>query len=95
MPGQSAAEPERASAGATAELDAMPARDITASVAPSDPAAQVARCRRLIGTMHPDDQEEAVGLMEEVETALAANDAGALDSASKALNEFLFFVEGR
>jgi molecular chaperone DnaK (HSP70) len=94
--------PQASSGDATALEPAIEARvetsaalEVTASAAPSDPAAQVARCRQLIDTMHPDDQEEAIGLMEEVETALTAKDTAALAAASKALGEFLFFVEGR
>jgi hypothetical protein len=60
-----------------------------------DPAALVARCRARISSMHADDQEEALGLIEEVETALAASNGDALTTASAELSEFLFFVEGR
>jgi hypothetical protein len=62
---------------------------------PADAGALVARCRELIPTLHADDQEEALGLIEEVEDALARADAGAVETASGALSEFLFFVEGR
>jgi molecular chaperone DnaK len=72
--------------------------------APSDQAppsvtteakALVARCRQVIPSMHADDQEEALGLVEDVEDAIKADDPGALSAAAKALGEFLFFVEGR
>ena len=56
---------------------------------------KVARCRSLMPTMHADDQEEAMGLIEDVETALAEGNPAALVEASRALSEFLFFVEGR
>jgi len=88
-------------AGGAAGADERPAG---ADDAPADPAFEkaapeatvaVARCRQRIQTMHPDDQEEALGLIEDVETALAATDATALAVAHKALSEFLFFVEGR
>ena len=57
--------------------------------------ALVARARERIPSMHPDDQEEAVGLIEDIESALNAGNADALASAAKAMSEFLFFVEGR
>jgi molecular chaperone DnaK len=60
-----------------------------------DPAALVARCRARISSMHADDQEEALGLIEDVEAALAASNRDALTTASAELGEFLFFVEGR
>jgi molecular chaperone DnaK (HSP70) len=61
----------------------------------SEARAIVARARARIPSMHPDDQEEAVGLIEDVESALNSGDTDALASATKAMNEFLFFVEGR
>ena len=45
--------------------------------------------------MHQDDQEDAIGLIEDLETAVAEHDAEALAGATKAMSEFLFFVEGR
>lgn len=63
--------------------------------AAADAGALVARCRGRMADMHPDDQEEALGLIEDVDNAINAQDEEALASASKALSEFLFFVEGR
>jgi len=53
------------------------------------------RSRRLLGKMHADDREEAIDLHEKIETAIAAGDPAALEEASKALKELLFFVEGQ
>jgi molecular chaperone DnaK len=58
----------------------------------ADGAALAARCRQLMETLHADDKEEALGLIEDVETAATDADRAA---AIKALREFLFFVEGR
>lgn len=75
---------------------ASEARDLPAAAPTTEnPAAVVARCRELMPTLHPDDQEEALGLVEAVEDAMKANDPPAVQSASAALSEFLFFVEGR
>jgi molecular chaperone DnaK (HSP70) len=53
------------------------------------------RCRNRIPTIHADDQEEALNLIEDIETAISENDAEALSTAVKAMTEFLFFVEGK
>jgi molecular chaperone DnaK (HSP70) len=57
--------------------------------------ALLERSRGLLDQMHPDDQEEAIGLHQAIEQALAAGDAAALDAAVKTLNELVFFVAGR
>ncbi|HET6251215.1 MAG TPA: Hsp70 family protein [Tepidisphaeraceae bacterium] len=78
--------------------------DAGVAVAPSEPAvsqavqearALIERCRLRIPTIHADDQEEALNLIEDIETAIAEHDEPALAEASKAMSEFLFFVEGR
>jgi molecular chaperone DnaK (HSP70) len=53
------------------------------------------RSRRLLDGMHAEDREEAIGLHESIEAALASGDSTALAEASKALKELLFFVEGQ
>ena len=53
------------------------------------------RCRASMQSMHDDDREEAVNLIEAVSSAKDAHDQPALDEACKALSEFLFFIEGR
>jgi molecular chaperone DnaK len=67
----------------------------TATAAPDEVTAMIARCRERIPSMHPDDQEEAIGLIEELENASQEQNPDAIAVATKALNEFLFFVEGR
>ncbi|MBZ5723482.1 MAG: Hsp70 family protein [Acidobacteriia bacterium] len=52
------------------------------------------RSRRLLAKMHAEDREEAIDLHEKIETAMASRDAAALQEASGALKELLFFVEG-
>ena len=41
-----------------------------------------------------EDQEEARGLHQSIETAVASHDGRALNEAVKTLKELLFFVEG-
>jgi molecular chaperone DnaK len=55
----------------------------------------VEQSQRLLGTLHSEDQEEAVGLHERIHAAIRSNDAGALKKANAELRELLFFVEGR
>jgi molecular chaperone DnaK len=55
----------------------------------------LARSRGLLGTMHPEDVEEAVGLHERIAAALASRDAAELDAATTVLRELLFFLEGK
>jgi molecular chaperone DnaK (HSP70) len=61
----------------------------------ADAKALIERCRGHIPTMHPDDQEEAVNLIDEVSQAIAAGDPSRLAETTKSLSEFLFFVEGK
>ncbi|MFN0103438.1 MAG: Hsp70 family protein [Bryobacteraceae bacterium] len=61
-----------------------------------DETAQLlARSRGLLEKMHGDDREEAIGLHEQIESALESDDAEALQKAAAALRELLFFVEGK
>ncbi len=57
--------------------------------------ALVARCRQRVNAMHPEDQEEALNLIEELEVAVAAANVEQIGAARKSLSEFLFFVEGK
>ena len=45
--------------------------------------------------MHDEDKEEAIELNESVEKALASRNTDDLAEATYALEELLFFVEGR
>ena len=45
--------------------------------------------------MHAEDREEAIGLHETIEAALTSGDSAALEEATRALKELLFFVEGQ
>jgi molecular chaperone DnaK len=53
------------------------------------------RCRAAMESMHDEDREEAVNLIEAVTSAKQSNDPAALEESRKALGEFLFFIEGR
>jgi hypothetical protein len=55
----------------------------------------VERARRLLAKMHAEDREEAIDLLEKIAAATAAGDAAALQEATGALKELLFFVEGQ
>ena len=52
------------------------------------------RSRKALSSMHQEDQEEARGLHQSIETAVASHDGRALNEAVKTLKELLFFVEG-
>ncbi|MBV9677331.1 MAG: Hsp70 family protein [Acidobacteriaceae bacterium] len=54
----------------------------------------VERARALLDSMHDEDREEVIELNEKIEAALAARDPATLTSATAALRELLFFVEG-
>ena len=54
----------------------------------------IERSRRLLGTMHSEDQDEAIVLTAAIETAVSRRDSDALVEATKSLKELLFFVEG-
>jgi molecular chaperone DnaK (HSP70) len=54
----------------------------------------IERSRQFLNSMHPEDKEEAIGLHEQIQSALASKDADALKKAATALRELLFFVEG-
>jgi molecular chaperone DnaK (HSP70) len=71
-------------------IDSAPARVVDRQV-----ELVLERSRRLLETMHPDDREEAVGLHEEITAAIESGDEEALGRASKALDELLFFIEGK
>jgi molecular chaperone DnaK (HSP70) len=53
------------------------------------------RSRRLLAAMHAEDREEAIDLHEKIAAAMASGDKAALQTATNALKELLFFVEGR
>jgi hypothetical protein len=55
----------------------------------------VERCRAAMESMHADDREEAVNLIEAIHNAEQQGNSDALEVSTKALNEFLFFIEGR
>jgi molecular chaperone DnaK (HSP70) len=84
--------PATGTAVSTAPATAVPT---PATAAFDESRKLVVRCREKMEAMHPDDQEEAIGLIEDVESAMAANDTAAAADATSALSEFLFFVEGK
>ena len=53
------------------------------------------RSHRLLGKMHAEDREEAIDLHEKIDMATASGDRAALQEATGALKELLFFVEGQ
>jgi len=60
-----------------------------------DAASLLERSRGLLDKMHDEDKEEAIDLHEQIESAIASRDTEALSQACEALNELLFFVEGK
>jgi len=79
---------------ASVEAPAAP-QAAEAKPAPSAADVLVERCRARMESMHDEDREEAVNLIEAVTLAQQSQDLAALDEAAKALSEFLFFIEGR
>jgi molecular chaperone DnaK (HSP70) len=54
----------------------------------------IQRARRLLDSMHADDQAEATALTDAIESAVSRHDQKALNEAVNSLGELLFFVEG-
>jgi len=95
LPAESAEPPAQAAA---APAQGLAATATTAAAEPSgSDAAQalIERCRASMATMHDDDREEAVNLIEAITAAQQSKDQPALEESCKALSEFLFFIEGR
>ncbi|MGE3540512.1 MAG: Hsp70 family protein [Candidatus Tectimicrobiota bacterium] len=61
----------------------------------SEARALLERSRRLLDKMTPEDREEAIGLHEEIETALQAGAGEPLQEAMTTLADLLFYVEER
>jgi len=53
----------------------------------------IQRSRRLLDSMHQEDKEEALELVQKIEAAVASHDSSSLRDAIKTLEELLFFVE--
>ena len=53
------------------------------------------RSENLLDDMHDEDKEEAVDIHKRIESAIEARDEQALNDASQALKELLFFIEGK
>ena len=51
------------------------------------------RSRRLLGRIHPEDQEDAIDLHERIDSAIASRNTAGLNEACDELKELLFFVE--
>jgi molecular chaperone DnaK (HSP70) len=83
-----------AAASAAASSSKIVSIDTSQTRADRDTADLLDRSRRLLDRMHGDDREEAVTLNETIESALQSGDSPALQQASEALRELLFFVEG-
>jgi molecular chaperone DnaK (HSP70) len=62
------------------------------SKAHQDAKALLERSRRLLDSMHAEDQEEAIDLHERIESAIAARDVKEVTGACEELKELLFFV---
>jgi molecular chaperone DnaK len=75
------------------KLIEMPARE--SSPEQTEARELLERSRRLLQSMHAEDREEAIGLHETIEAALASGDSEALEGACRELKELLFFVEGQ
>jgi molecular chaperone DnaK (HSP70) len=90
------------SAGQPTDIASSPAGNAPMTCAPAsadastDPAqALIERCRASMPSMHDDDREEAVNLIEAIISSRQSEDQASLNDSCKALSEFLFFIEGR
>ncbi len=90
-PEEMSEETASSSAGQEAAVDA------STSASPGSDAAQalIDRCRARLESMHEDDREEAINLIESITSARDRNDPIALEESRHALSEFLFFIEGK
>ncbi len=57
--------------------------------------ALLARSRDRLDQMHDEDKEEAIGLHEQIESAIESHNVEDLSGAVEALRELLFFIEGK
>ena len=69
--------------------------DAAATRADRDTANLLERSSQLLAKMHEDDREEALTLLETIESATKSGDSAAVQKAAGALRELLFFVEGQ
>ena len=69
--------------------------DAAATRADRDTANLLERSSQLLAKMHADDREEALTLLETIESATKSGDSAAVQKAAGALRELLFFVEGQ
>ncbi len=78
-------------------LEAAPLEEQAAQELPGFAEAKklMERSRGLLGKMHPEDVEEAIGLHERIAVAASERDAEGLERATAALRELLFFLEGQ
>lgn len=76
----------------------------TSKQAPEDPELEAAvaaahrlidKSRRLLANIHADDKEEIIDLHEKIQEAIDVSDRQALSSNVHALQELLFFIEGK
>ena len=61
----------------------------------SDAKDLMDKARRLLDLMHPDDKEETINLLEEMQIAVNGGDREGYQKASGALKELLFFIGGK
>ncbi|MBM3734490.1 MAG: heat-shock protein Hsp70 [Acidobacteria bacterium] len=66
---------------------------------PSDLAGEadqlLSKARTLLGSMHPDDREETIDLIERITNAMREGDVEEYKSAAHSLSELIFFVGGK
>jgi molecular chaperone DnaK len=89
-------EPGAPDQSRSADPQAQPTSIDAVQTLPATESRQlVARCRAGLETMHDEDREEALNLIEDILTAEQSGDQNAAAAATTAMREFLFFVEGR
>jgi molecular chaperone DnaK len=87
-----------------ADLEPVPDTAETAEQTTEDPELEavvaaahrlVDRSRRLLAGIHDEDKEEIIDLHEKIQEAIDTSDRQALSSSVDALQELLFFIEGK
>ncbi|MFN7925360.1 MAG: Hsp70 family protein [Bryobacteraceae bacterium] len=93
---ESAAAPEGSELDAgTAKVEERAAADEDAVRMERESRDLLGRARELLSSMHPDDREEAINLIEEIDVSIRSGNAPGFQKATGALRELLFFVGGK
>lgn len=94
-PVESSSRPPASEDETSPQDETSPAPDSPLAAAADEARGLVSRSRKLLPDVHDEDKEELIDLHEQIEEAIAQDDADALSKAVAELRELLFFIEGR